>query len=65
MQSSQTVYGAQLQSISRRVVRFLQKKRNDDTLALIGIPLLIAAGAILGVINMVAFIYLVALIIHG
>lgn len=47
------------------VLRFVAEQARSDAAVLIGLPLLITVGAILGVINLLAVIHLIAVLISG
>ncbi|MGI8553389.1 MAG: hypothetical protein ACR2PL_21790 [Dehalococcoidia bacterium] len=48
-----------------RSIAFLKEQRDSDTLVLLGLPLLLVVGAILGIINLLSWIHLIAVLLHG
>jgi hypothetical protein len=52
-------------SLLRRFVHLTREWHEDDMFVLFGLPLLIAVGVILGVINLLAGIHLVAVLLNG
>ena len=65
MHSSQTAHPSKSPSLPRQVLRFIADQARSDATVMIGLPLLIAVGAILGVINLLAFIHVIAVLIGG
>jgi hypothetical protein len=65
MHTSPTAQGSGSISMTRQAFRFIAQQAHSDAAILIGLPLLITVGAILGVINLLALIHLVAVLIGG
>lgn len=65
MQSHGILSKRDIAGATGRVARFLRQEYERDTLTMIGLPLLIVVGAILGVINLLACIHLIAVLLNG
>jgi hypothetical protein len=60
MQSHEVVSRPRQFSLYGRMAHFLTQPTDHDVTILLGLPLMIATGAILGLINVLAVIHLVA-----
>lgn len=60
MQSHELVERTRRFALGGRMRHFLSQPTDHDLTILIGLPLMIAAGAVLGLINVLACIHLVA-----
>ena len=65
MQSPEMMGRPQRFSLSTRVRHFLTQPADLDVTIIVGLPLMIMAGAALGVINVLACIHLVAALLGG
>lgn len=66
MQSPQTIHTpALIPILARRAVQYLRSQSLSEIAVLIGLPLLIVVGTVLGVINLLSMIHLVSVLING
>ena len=65
MHSTQTAPRSQSRSLPRQWIRFLLDQARSDAAVMIGLPLLVTVGAILGVINLLALIHVFAVLLGG
>lgn len=65
MHSSQTAHSPESLSLPRQWLRFVVDQARSDAAVMIGLPLLITVGAILGVINLLALIHVIAVVLGG
>ena len=63
MQSQELTARPRQFALSHRIRHFLGQPTDHDVTMLIGLPLMLAAGAVLGLINVLACIRLVAMLL--
>lgn len=65
MPPSDSVFSPEPISAPRRVLQFISFNVDSDVLVMVGLPLLIVVGAILGLINLLSWIHLIAVLLNG
>jgi hypothetical protein len=65
MHSPHIVNAQKSRALLNRLLQVVRSDHDRDTLVVVGLPLLIVVGAILGLINILAFIHLVAVLLNG